>query len=114
MEQGLSMLYLLLIIPHLLAFAGLLWFGCRSGFADDESEDLRDGWNDGPSESPPPEPRPGPSFGGPPLPDAAPPRRRVHVGERLAALYPPPPRREIEPADPVPARTPSRTGGPGA
>jgi hypothetical protein len=109
----LSMLYLLLIIPHLVAFVALLWFGCRSGFVDDEREDFRDGWDDGPSDAPPSAPRPGPSYGGPPLPDASPPRRRVRVGERLAELYPRRPRREVEPVGPAPERTPSRSDRPG-
>ncbi|HEX5193858.1 MAG TPA: hypothetical protein VFW09_13730 [Solirubrobacteraceae bacterium] len=103
------MLYLILIIPHLLAIVALLWFGYHSGFVDEDGDEFRDGWDDGHNGSPPPAPQPGPSLGYPPLPDAAPPRRRVRPGEQLSHLYPPLPRREIEPVDPVPVRTPSPT-----
>lgn len=105
-SNGSSMVYLFLIIPHLLALVVLLGFAIRSGSRGQERGDSGDGWDDGPNGPPPPAPKP--SGFGPPLPDAALPRRRVRVGGRLSELYPPRPRREIEP-DRAPVRTPSRT-----
>ncbi|MFZ0092203.1 MAG: hypothetical protein WAL63_22070, partial [Solirubrobacteraceae bacterium] len=82
------MFYLLLIVPHLLAITGLLAFALRSnvGGANEASDGGWDGDDGSPRQ---PAPGPGPATGGPPLPDANEPRRRVRVGERLSEQHPP-------------------------
>jgi hypothetical protein len=103
------MFYLLLIIPHLLAILGLAWYAYRTGFREDDSAEFGDGSDDGSGGVRPPPPHPVSPRGGPPLPDAVPPRRRIRVGERLSDLHPSPPRRDTEPVDPrrEPSRAPS-------
>ena len=100
------MFYLLLIIPHLTAISGLLFFAYRSG-AGDTGEERPGGSGGSPVQVPPRGPRPGPSGTGPPLPDATAPRRRMRVGGRLSELHPGRLRREHAPS--APERTPSRT-----
>src|SRR5690349_2334231 len=83
------MLYLLLIIPHLVAAAGLLGYALRSGpiAATEDSSDESYG-SEGEPKPPPNQPRQGPAVDGPPLPDAAPAGRRLRDAERLADLRP--------------------------
>jgi hypothetical protein len=100
------MFYVLLIIPHIAAIGGMLWFA----FGTDEREGPSSDWDDGPGNDPAPElprPRSGPSSG-PPLREAEQPRPRMRPGESLADRTLPRPRREDHPARPerVPSRTP--------
>jgi hypothetical protein len=81
------MFYILLIIPHLVLMAGFLWFAYTVSAGGGEDADA--GWGRWDYDfEPPPGPNPAPGAGGPPLPDAGQPRRRLRVGERLAELYP--------------------------
>lgn len=96
------MFYLLLIVPHLLALAGLFAWAARvePGGVSDEEIEGSDGRGGGGPE-PPLEPEPvKPSGGLPLIGDAVAPPRRLRVGERLADLHPPPPRRDHEPLPP--------------
>jgi hypothetical protein len=89
--------YLLLIIPHLLALGGLFAFAAmvKPGREDEEGIDGTDG---GGGLEPPSDPAPVPPRGGLPLDRAELPPRRLRVGETLADLHPPRPRRDHEPA----------------
>ena len=91
------MFYLLLIVPHLLALAGLFAWAARvePGGVSDEEVEGSDGRGGGGPE-PPLEPEPVKPSGGLPLIGDA-------VAERLADLHPPTPRRDHEP---VPPRVP--------
>jgi hypothetical protein len=108
------MIYLLLIIPHILALGGLLAFACHA----DEAIPREGGYGgadggDG-GHQPPRAPQPEPSRGGLPLSYSTPPRRRLHAGEQLSELHPRPLRREHEPQHPQ--RAPARNtvaAGPG-
>ncbi len=89
--------YLLLTLPHLFALCALLIWAVRvgpgglTGGAEEESDG-------GGGQQPPNEPRPERPSGGLPLDGGPPPARRLRVGERLADLHPPVPRRDHEPA----------------
>jgi len=98
------MLYLLLIIPHLVAIAGLLGYALRCRPLD-PSEDSRGGSSGTEGEpKPPPQPPPAPpTVGGPPLEHATPPGRRLRDAERLADLHPRRTRREHPTPQPGPA-----------
>jgi hypothetical protein len=105
-----SMFYALLILPHIMAIAGLMWFAFRAG--DDGRHDGGDGldWLRTDDDDPiTPAPRPGPAAG-PPLPDADQPRR-LQVGEQLSERVVRRPRREpLEPdRAPQKPREPERT-----
>ncbi len=95
---ALSMIYLLLILPHIAMIAGLLAFAYYShrtvvGEGDDGgSYGYR---TDAPA---PRSPKPVPSGGGLPLADSASPRRRLRGGERLSEIYPRRLRRQHLPA----------------
>jgi len=89
------MFYALLILPHLAAISGLMWFALRSG-EDEGGEDPGGDWRR--DDDTPTAPRPAPTAG-PPLPDADQPRR-LHVGERLSERVVRRPRREHPPLDP--------------
>jgi len=80
------MIYLLLIVPHLLALGGLLMFAIRTG----ATAPGEDGYGDhgGGGDWPPRRPGPPPGPNGLPLDGAVAPRRRLRVGERLAELHP--------------------------
>jgi hypothetical protein len=96
--------YILLILPHVAAIGGMLWFA----FGTDEPEPPAWGWDDGPGDDPapmPPDPRSGPSYG-PPLTDAEQPRPRLRPGEQLADRTVGPPRRDRHP---LPERAPAQT-----
>jgi hypothetical protein len=97
------MFYALLILPHLLALIGLALFAYWSSAAEPGDDD-QGGWPGRPGEDPPPGPEPGPGLAGPPLVGAAPPRRRLRVGERLSELHPRRSRREREPQQPTAPR----------
>jgi hypothetical protein len=87
--------YVLLIIPHILAIAGLIGFAFRiteDGPSPEEGFDQTEGGDGG---SPVPT-RPSRPQGGLPLPEAIPPPRRLRAGEQLADLHPRPARRERE------------------
>ena len=93
------MLYVLLIIPHLVAVAGLLAYALQSAPIDA-------GEDDGPESGskPPLGPSPRPPVDHMLLPEAVAPRRRMRGGERLSDLHPPRSRRER------PVHQPSRLG----
>jgi hypothetical protein len=91
------MFYALLILPHLAAIGGLLLFAFRSG-NDAGREDPGSDWRPDDAGPPPPLPRPSPGTG-PPLPDAAQPRR-LRVGEQLSQRAVRPSRREHRPLKP--------------
>jgi hypothetical protein len=97
--------YLLLIVPHLLALGGLFAFAAmvNPGRGTEEGADGSDG---GGGLEPPLDPAPVPPSGGLPLDRAELPARRLRVGENLADLHPPRPRRDHE-ADPprIPVRS---------
>ena len=99
------MFYILLILPHLAAIGGLLWFAFGSGEAEPETDW---GWDDWPDDPAPvaPGPRNGPA-NGPPLTEAEQPRPRLRPGEQLADRTVKRPRREEHPA--VPERSPAET-----
>ena len=97
------MFYLLLIIPHLLAVGGLLFFAYRTDAGQLGGGAHGGSYGDG-SEPTPGGPRPGPSVLGPPLPEATQPRR-LRVGERLSA----PARRRRREHRPLPRRAPRET-----
>jgi hypothetical protein len=100
------MIYVLLIVPHLLALGGLLAFACRSMMAEAGEDDY--GWGeDNQDDQPPLAPEPLAPLTGPPLPHASSPRRRMRVGERLSELHSRRPRREHDP--PQPTRPPVKT-----
>jgi hypothetical protein len=94
--------YLLLIIPHLVALGGLFAFAAmvQPGRGDEEGADGADG---GGGLEPPLDPAPVAPSGGLPLDQTELPPRRLRVGENLADLHPPRPRRDHEPE---PARIP--------
>jgi hypothetical protein len=100
------MFYLLLIIPHVGAIAGMLWWAFRQ--TDNDGGTYGDNWwgdwTD--PDEPTPIPPTGPSAIGPPLPDALQPRPRMRPGEQLAERALPVPRREHE--HPAPRRQPAR------
>jgi hypothetical protein len=85
------MFYVLLILPHLLAIAGLLAYALHSAPVD-AGEDGYAGPNGG--SQPPLDPSPPPPVDYPLVSDAASPRRRLRVGERLSDQHARPPRRE--------------------
>jgi hypothetical protein len=89
------MIYVLLIVPHVLAISGLLAFACWSMIGDDAGLDGDQGGQ------PPSLPEPRPPLTGPPLPNASSPRRRIHVGERLSEVHPQRPRRVHDPPQPT-------------
>jgi hypothetical protein len=96
--------YILLILPHIAAIGGMLWFA----FGTDDPDPPTTGWDDGPGNDPAPtapDPRCGPSDG-PPLSEAEQPRPRLRPGERLADRTVPPPRRDRHP---LPVREPVET-----
>jgi hypothetical protein len=99
--------YLALIIPHLVLMGALLAFAYYSHrVVVDDAGESGPRWSDGDQGEPPREPLPGPSGGFLPLAHSAPPRRRLHAGERLSDLHPARPRRGRE-GDPYePRRTP--------
>ncbi|MGO9973016.1 MAG: hypothetical protein ACLP01_09450 [Solirubrobacteraceae bacterium] len=102
------MIYLLLIVPHLLLMAGLLAFAYQSSrWLGGDGHDEGEGGNGGGPPTPPRAPEPAPSGNGLPMRDAAAPRRRLRVGERLADLHPRRPRRAHDRQDPQ--RAPTRT-----
>jgi len=103
------MIYLLLIIPHLLALTGLLWYALRSRPVD-ASEDSggRFPGADGEPKPPPQTPPTGPVVGGPPLAHATAPERRLRDAERLSDLHPRRTRREHH--SPEPSPTPQASG----
>jgi hypothetical protein len=94
------MFYLLLILPHLLALAGLAAFAYYSS-ATEASDDDSGGWGGVQDAGPPSGPVPLPPDGMLPPQSGASPRRRLRVGERLSELYPPRPRRQHEPKHPA-------------
>ena len=82
------MIYVVLIIPHLLAISGLLAFAHRTGVSE-VSEDPYGGSDGDHGEQPPPRaPQPGPVIFGLQLANATPPRRRIQPGERLSHVHP--------------------------
>lgn len=90
--------YVLLIIPHVLAIAGLIGFAFRiteDGPSEEGFEETEGGDGGSPVPTPPSRPQ-----GGLPLPEAIPPSRRLRAGEHLADLHPRPARREHEPEPP--------------
>lgn len=92
--------YLLLILPHLLALAGLFAFAAvvKPGRGDAEGADGTDGGDGG--LEPPLDPAPISPSGGLPLVQTEAPPRRLRVGETLADLHPARPRRDHEPDSP--------------
>jgi hypothetical protein len=101
------MFYVLMVIPHLVALAGLLAYALRS--APLEADEDGYGESRGPEGGPeaPVDPSPGPPSDYPLLSDGATPRRRVRGGERLSDLHPRRARREHPPGVPGP---PERVG----
>ena len=102
-----AMFYVLMVIPHLVAIAGLLAYALRSA----PVEAGEDGYGDfpGPEGGPeaPVDPSSGPPVDYPVLTDGATPHRRMHVGERLSDLHPRRARREHPAHAPSP---PQRAG----
>jgi hypothetical protein len=94
------MIYLLLIIPHMAAIAGLLLLALRTKpFAESEGPPGGSFGSDG-TPTPPPATPPG---GSPQSPREVPPRRRLRDAERESKLYPG--RQREHPArQPAPAR----------
>jgi hypothetical protein len=91
---------MLLIVPHLLALAGLLAYAYRAMVTEPSGDDY--GGRDGDQgDQTPREPESGPPLTGPPLPNASSPPRRLHVGERLSELHPRRLRREHDPEQPT-------------
>ena len=103
------MFYLLLIIPHVAAIGGMLWWAFRTDdlggptYGDNWWGD----WTD-PDEPRPEPPTGGPSVTGPPLADASQPSPRMRPGEQLSERSLPVPRRDRE--HPQPQRQPERVG----
>jgi hypothetical protein len=98
------MFYVLMVIPHLVAIAGLLVYAFRSAPVDGGEDDY--GEFRGPEGGPkaPVDPSPEPPVDFPVLTHVAAPHRRMRGGKRLSDLHPRRTRREH------PARTPSRRG----
>lgn len=101
-------LYLLLIIPHLVALGALLGYALSSdpGEAPDECGGESYGFEGGSKLPPKPSPL-GPALDGPPLPNAAAPARRLRNAERLSDLHPRRQRRDrpSHPPNPAPKTT---------
>lgn len=102
------MFYLLLIIPHVAAIGGMLWWAFRTDDLGGEGGTYGDNWwgewTD-PSD-PGPVPPTGPAALGPPLRDAHQPIPRLRPGEQLSERSLPVPRRD--PQHPAPQRQPTR------
>jgi hypothetical protein len=97
------MIYLLLIIPHLVAIAGLLAYAVRSS-PFEESNESQDGSFGQDGKPPPPStPPPTPSPGFPGVPREVSPRRRIRDARRHSKLHARRPRREHPTRRPNPA-----------
>jgi hypothetical protein len=97
------MLYLLLIIPHLAAIAGLLAYALLSTPADEAEPSFGGSVGPGGNPAPPSPPSPVPSHGSPQLPRKGPARRRIHDEERRSGREPRRPRRGHPRHQPEPA-----------
>jgi hypothetical protein len=97
------MIYLLLIIPHLVAIAGLLAYALRSSPLDEGQESQGGPFRPDGEPTPPSPPQPTPSRGSPPLPREVAPRRRIRGAERHSNLHPRRPRPEHPTRQPNPA-----------
>jgi hypothetical protein len=101
--------YILLIIPHVAAIGGMLWWAFRQTDLGGEGGTYGDNWwgewHD--PDEPSPVPPHGPATLGPPLPDGRQPIPRLRPGEQLAERSLPVPRRD--PEHPAPTRRPVPT-----
>jgi len=96
------MLYLLLIVPHLAAIAGLLLYALRSNPPDAGEEPQGGSFGPDGEPTPPLSPPPIPSRPSPRAPRELSPRRRIRDAKH-SRLSPRPPRREHPVRDPDPA-----------
>ena len=99
--------YLLLAIPHIAALGGLFIWAARVEPCSPSDEHFGGSEGGDGGSGTPLGPNPVQPSGGLPLDGSEPPARRLRVGERLADLHPPVPRRDPEHA-PVPPRVPAR------